>query len=591
MEDHKPKPRKVFISVLGAGFYGECIYEKKNHDGKGHDFLSSRTRYIQQATLEYLNASAWTENDAAYILVTQKARDVNWDETILARRNNKGIVERYLGLEKVLKTMNLPFEAKAVDIKNGMNEAEIWDIFETILSEREGIIQDGDELYFDLTHGFRYLPMLVLVLGNYTKFLRKTRKCSITYGNFEMKDENHFAPIIDLLPLAALQDWTYAVADYVENGYATQLENLTKDSLIPVLSNRGTETNAVIKERALKMRHLISNINKVAIERQTCRGIAVTESKSVKSLKENIQENQYGVIKAVTPLIKEIEASLKDFDEKGNVLNTIAAAQWCYDNHLYQSATTFLEEGVVSFFCQRHQIDYKNEEMRGLVTSAFAIKACDIQPEKWTVPQNLLPSFLSILEDPMLQDMKFVNHFYDFCSTVRNDYNHCGFRSKRLPLDSQKMVRKIEEALKIISQKLVASTSSSVDGVVEQNDSPRLLFNLSNHPVATWSQEQLEAAKPYGDVVDMPFPVIEPESGSDTIDEIAETYALQIIEKASDSSVTVHIMGEMTFTYALVSRLKDQGIRCIASTTERNVVEESEGKKLSEFKFVQFREY
>ena len=33
-------------------------------------------------------------------------------------------------------------------------------------------MQDGDELYFDLTHGFRYLPMLVMVLINYSKFLK-----------------------------------------------------------------------------------------------------------------------------------------------------------------------------------------------------------------------------------------------------------------------------------------------------------------------------------------------------------------------------------------------------------------------------------
>lgn len=49
-------------------------------------------------------------------------------------------------------------------------------------------------------------------------------------------------------------------------------------------------------------------------------------------------------------------------------------------------------------------------------------------------------------------------------------------------------------------------------------------------------------------------------------------------------------MGEMTFTYALVNLLKDAGIKCIASTTKRNV-EEIDGKQVSTFQFVQFREY
>jgi len=49
-------------------------------------------------------------------------------------------------------------------------------------------------------------------------------------------------------------------------------------------------------------------------------------------------------------------------------------------------------------------------------------------------------------------------------------------------------------------------------------------------------------------------------------------------------------MGEMTFTFQLVERLKAFGIRCVASTTKR-VVEEDGDKRTYTFKFVQFREY
>lgn len=49
-------------------------------------------------------------------------------------------------------------------------------------------------------------------------------------------------------------------------------------------------------------------------------------------------------------------------------------------------------------------------------------------------------------------------------------------------------------------------------------------------------------------------------------------------------------MGEMNFTYALVSKLKAHNIRCVASTTKRETVEEN-GVKISKFNFVRFREY
>jgi hypothetical protein len=45
--------RKVFISVLGTGFYDKCIYTT-------NDFQSTETRFIQQATIEnLLQNEAW----------------------------------------------------------------------------------------------------------------------------------------------------------------------------------------------------------------------------------------------------------------------------------------------------------------------------------------------------------------------------------------------------------------------------------------------------------------------------------------------------------------------------------------------------
>lgn len=99
----------------------------------------------------------------------------------------------------------------------------------------------------------------------------------------------------------------------------------------------------------------------------------------------------------------------------------------------------------------------------------------------------------------------------------------------------------------------------------------------------------MKAAQQYGEIVDISFPSIGPYFTSKGINELAETAVEGI--RALDSNPVVHIMGEMTFTYAVVSRLKALGIACVASTTERLVKMMPDGKKISEFKFVQFREY
>lgn len=116
-----------------------------------------------------------------------------------------------------------------------------------------------------------------------------------------------------------------------------------------------------------------------------------------------------------------------------------------------------------------------------------------------------------------------------------------------------------------------------------------MFINLTNHPSSGWSEEQKRAAKEYGEIIDVSFPEIGPDFTSKEVNELADK-VVESIRKMDDYPV-VHVMGEMTMTYAIVSRLKAIGITCIASTTERNIVMMPDGRKVSEFKFVQFREY
>ena len=117
-----------------------------------------------------------------------------------------------------------------------------------------------------------------------------------------------------------------------------------------------------------------------------------------------------------------------------------------------------------------------------------------------------------------------------------------------------------------------------------------MLINLSNHPVDLWSSEQIAEARKYGKIVDIEFPTINPSYDAEFIRMFALNCALMIVDKYG-SDLTVHVMGEMTFTYNIVARLKAMGIRCVASTTERCTHLDPDGNKVSEFHFVQFREY
>ena len=132
-----------------------------------------------------------------------------------------------------------------------------------------------------------------------------------------------------------------------------------------------------------------------------------------------------------------------------------------------------------------------------------------------------------------------------------------------------------------------------------------MLINLSNHPSAQWDETQQLAAARYGQLTNLPFPHIDPEGGQQyirnlvleylrNIESLYEKFQLQAINSppAEDSvGFYVHIMGELTFCFALIARLQRAGITCLASTTRRETIVNGDGLKISRFEFVRFREY
>lgn len=118
-----------------------------------------------------------------------------------------------------------------------------------------------------------------------------------------------------------------------------------------------------------------------------------------------------------------------------------------------------------------------------------------------------------------------------------------------------------------------------------------MLINFSNHPLTTWSKEQVEAAKEYGEIIDLPFPAVNPDASHEEIKDLADEFVEKILSISKERNVTVHIMGEMTFCFMVVSSLKEKGIECIASTSNRNTEVTSDNKKISDFQFVRFRKY
>ncbi len=104
-----------------------------------------------------------------------------------------------------------------VDIPDGADEDELWTVFQTVIDA----VDEGEEVVFDITHGFRSLPFLSFLAAAYLRVVKKVKLKAVFYGNFEARDvsvQPNRAPVIDLTPFVSLLDWMIAADRFVRFG-------------------------------------------------------------------------------------------------------------------------------------------------------------------------------------------------------------------------------------------------------------------------------------------------------------------------------------------------------------------------------------
>lgn len=436
MEKSEKRNRKVFLSVLGTSQYKPCKYVSSKNN-----YIAAENPYIQCATLDMLtHEKVWTKEDVCYILLTEGARAKNWVNDGYVDFETKQTINN-IGLKQQLEALNLPCKIIPISIPDGKNENEIFEIFNLIYQQ----IEYDDEVYFDITHSLRYLPMLIMVLCNYSKFMKSAHVKSITYGNWENRDrQKNEADIVDLISLSQLQDWSYAAGNFIENGNANQLVYLSKQATSLMRQEYGSTTtvNAIS--------NLINNLDSLVKELRLCRGKDIYNNKTISVLKDKlsvINESLSLNKESDSPLYPIIDKIANSFDsfstERQTVYNGFKAAKWCLDHHLEQQALTILKENITSYLCQKIDLDVVELGNRELVDSAVyllvnhkSIDECK-KPSLTNSQQQLNESEQDEiikckldLIDRLMQNAEVVQlvDYIDKINTIRNDINHAGMR-------------------------------------------------------------------------------------------------------------------------------------------------------------------
>ena len=238
---------------------------------------------------------------------------------------------------------------RSVPIPDGHSEEEIWQIFETVY----GVLKDGDEVFFDITHAFRSIPMLAIVILNYARVLKKIRLLGIHYGAFEalgpawevvkMPVDARRAPVLDLTPLNRLMEWTFAVDRFLEAGDAKEVSRLARDTVSPILKkSRGKDSKAsAIRDVANALDFFTKNL-------YSCRGPKLVQA--AEYLKSELSKaKQAEDIKPLVPLFEHIRRSVSQF-RGDSVHDGVKAAKWCLDHNLIQQGYSILQETLITYF-------------------------------------------------------------------------------------------------------------------------------------------------------------------------------------------------------------------------------------------------
>ncbi|MDR0753771.1 MAG: TIGR02221 family CRISPR-associated protein, partial [Prevotellaceae bacterium] len=239
--------RKIFLSFLGTNDYVECVYSYK-------DYHSAVVKFVQSALID-MCCKEWGKDDEILIFTTEEALNKNW--------------------EKLGQECKARISMKNIDIPNGKDEEEIWKIFEIIYNQ----LENNDELYVDITHSFRSIPLLASSLLQYAKSLKNISVQAIYYGAFDTlgnardikiripNPTDRIVPIFDLNAFSKIQDWSVAANDFICYGNTQRLCELTANDIKPVLSQTQIENKAARNLNALNKK-----IKEVSLNIRTNRG-------------------------------------------------------------------------------------------------------------------------------------------------------------------------------------------------------------------------------------------------------------------------------------------------------------------------------
>lgn len=548
----------VFLSCLGTNDYEELSYAP--HAGESSEIGTFGSRFIQVARLNAL-AQRGIELSGAFILVTDRAREKNWQ-----------------ALKDELQTLHL--EAEMVEIPSGATEDDFWTIFGKVA----GLIPEKSDIYVDLTHGFRSLPVLVLVALEYVEKVKEARIRELTYG--ARIDSSECAPTWNLEPFLVLRRWASALTSFLEDGDTRPLAREAREPIAGL-------TQVLRREMPPELRVLPNAFDAFGEAMLKCHAPSVGKLGAALGVACGRARDAVAAHSFLQPLglvLSRVQEKLRGFPEdwqtpKGNLRSQRAAVEWCLEHGLAMQALTFLREAFVTALSELSESGSKQkrteqDRLLGAMTVPGSLDQswASEQVRAWRESPPLDSGRWKQLISSLSRLKEFRNRL-DHAHTKPNDGDK--------PLRDQEWIGEAREILRCL------------DWLIDtQPGRGRKMLVVLSHSLT--ADQKLDARDNWGvaDIESAPAGILEQWSNLDPAVDLPASLVGEIsawLGQNAEPGDLLLVQGELGMSWMVANDAREQGLVPVYAVTRREASDApgTEGvvTRTSIFKHVRYREY
>jgi CRISPR-associated Csx2 family protein len=291
-------------------------------------------------------------------------------------------------------------------IEDGMNNDELMKNFEVFMRVTERL-DDGDELYIDITHSFRSISLYMFIIMNYLQNVtdKNIKIKGITYGMLGAEVDGK-TPVVNLNILYEAIEWIKAASDFKKFGNSHLLTDLIDD--------QKTKTKLQNFTEALNLSYVVELKNQI---------------KQLEQIKDQ-ESSLSGFAKfIIPPTIDDFLDRFKGYvQQEKEYLFQFEIAKYFYEKEMYSNAYLILHESIITYIIEGQEelkVYYNDKDVRHKVKGVI-YHYQNNKNNKWN------KKYKDLIED---NDFRELIEVYDNITDIRNSIAHAAEKNRTFRSD------------------------------------------------------------------------------------------------------------------------------------------------------------